>query len=194
MNANILLITGLVIFLGTHSVRIVADEYRTALIARMGLLGWKGLIAVLSLLGFVLLVYGYGAARAEPVMLWSPPPWTKHLTALLTLPAFILFVAAYVPGNKFKSAIGHPLIAGTKVWALGHLLANGTLANLLLFGSFLVWAAFQFSISRRRDRAEGRSYPAGPASRTAITIVVGIVAWGLFAKFLHFPLIGVQPY
>ena len=70
-----------------NAARIVADEYRTALIARMGLLGWKGLIAVLSLLGFVLLVYGYGAARAEPVMLWSPPPWTKHLTALLTLPA-----------------------------------------------------------------------------------------------------------
>jgi uncharacterized membrane protein len=103
-------------------------------------------------------------------------------------------VAAYVPGNAIKRAIGHPMVAGVKVWALAHLLANGTLADVLLFGTFLAWAVLSFVAARRRDRAAGTTYPAGPGSRTAITVVVGLVAWAVFAFALHRPLIGVAPF
>ena len=189
-----LLMLGLVLFLGVHSTRIVADGWRTATIARVGEKPWKGIYSLLSIAGFVLLVIGYGAARQSPVVLFAPPVWTRHLAALLTIPAFVLLAAAYVPGNAIKRAIGHPMVAGVKVWALAHLLANGTLADVLLFGTFLAWAVLGFIAARRRDRAAGTTYPAGPGSRTAITVVVGLVAWAVFAFALHRPLIGVAPF
>jgi len=189
-----LLMIGLALFLGVHSTRIVADGWRTATIARVGEKPWKGIYSLLSIAGFVLLVIGYGAARQSPVVLYAPPVWTRHLAALLTIPAFVLLAAAYVPGNAIKRAVGHPMMAGVKVWALAHLLANGTLADVLLFGTFLAWAVLGFIAARRRDRAAGTSYPAGPASRTAIAVVVGLVAWAVFAFALHRPLIGVAPF
>ena len=189
-----LLLLGLALFLGVHSTRIVADGWRTATIARVGEKPWKGIYSLLSIAGFVLLVIGYGAARQSPVVLYAPPVWTRHLAALLTIPAFVLLAAAYVPGNAIKRAVGHPMMAGVKVWALAHLLANGTLADVLLFGTFLSWAVLGFIAARRRDRAAGTSYPAGPASRTAIAVVVGLVAWAVFAFALHRPLIGVAPF
>jgi uncharacterized membrane protein len=189
-----LLILGLVLFLGVHSTRIVADGWRTATIARVGEKPWKGIYSLLSIAGFVLLVIGYGAARQSPVVLFAPPVWTRHLAALLTIPAFVLLAAAYVPGNAIKRAVGHPMMAGVKVWALAHLLANGTLADVLLFGTFLAWAVLGFIAARRRDRASGTTYPAGPGSRTAIAVVVGLVAWAVFAFALHRPLIGVAPF
>jgi uncharacterized membrane protein len=189
-----LLLLGLALFLGVHSTRIVADGWRTATIARVGEKPWKGIYSLLSIAGFVLLVIGYGAARQSPVVLYAPPVWTRHLAALLTIPAFVLLAAAYVPGNAIKRAVGHPMMAGVKVWALAHLLANGTLADVLLFGTFLAWAVLGFIAARRRDRAAGTSYPAGPASRTAIAVVVGLVAWAVFAFALHRPLIGVAPF
>jgi uncharacterized membrane protein len=189
-----LLLLGLALFLGVHSARIVAEGWRTATIARVGEKPWKGIYSLLSIAGFVLLVIGYGAARQSPVVLFAPPVWTRHLAALLTIPAFVLLVAAYVPGNAIRRAVGHPMMAGVKVWALAHLLANGTLADLLLFGTFLAWAVLGFIAARRRDRAAGTSYPTGPGSRTAITVVVGLVAWAVFAFALHRPLIGVAPF
>jgi uncharacterized membrane protein len=189
-----LLILGLVLFLGVHSTRIVADGWRTATIARIGEMPWKGIYSLLSIAGFVLLVVGYGAARQSPVVLFAPPVWTRHLAALLTIPAFVLLAAAYVPGNAIKRAVGHPMMAGVKVWALAHLLANGTLADVLLFGTFLSWAVLGFIAARRRDRAAGTTYPAGPGSRTAIAVVAGLVAWAVFAFALHRPLIGVAPF
>jgi uncharacterized membrane protein len=189
-----LLILGLVLFLGVHSTRIVADSWRTATIARVGEKPWKGIYSLLSIAGFVLLVIGYGAARQSPVVLFAPPVWTRHLAALLTIPAFVLLAAAYVPGNAIKRAVGHPMMAGVKVWALAHLLANGTLADFLLFGTFLSWAVLGFIAARRRDRASGTTYPAGPGSRTAIAVVAGLVAWAVFAFALHRPLIGVAPF
>jgi uncharacterized membrane protein len=189
-----LLILGLALFLGVHSTRIVADGWRTATIARVGEKSWKGIYTLLSIAGFVLLVIGYGAARQSPVVLYVPPVWSRHLAALLTIPAFVLVVAAYVRGNAIKRAIGHPMVAGVKVWALAHLLANGTLADVLLFGAFLVWAVLSFIAARRRDRAAGTTYPAGPGVRTVITVVVGLVAWAVFAFALHRPLIGVAPF
>ena len=185
---------GLILFLGAHSTRALADGWRSAMIARLGEGTWKGMYSLLSLAGFVLICYGYGLARAEPVVLWVPPVWTRHLAAVLTIPAFILLAAAYVPGNRIKAVVGHPMVAGVKVWALAHLLANGNLADVLLFGGFLVWAVLSFRAARGRDRAAGTGYPAGPASSTLATIGIGLVVWAAFAFALHGWLIGVKPF
>jgi uncharacterized membrane protein len=189
-----LLLIGLVLFFAPHSVRIFADGWRSAAVARMGLMPWKGVYAVVSIIGFVLIVWGYGLARSQPVLLYTPPVWTKHLTSLLTIPAFILLVAAYVPGTRIKRAIGHPMVAGTKLWALAHLFSNGTLADVLLFGAFVVWGVLAYTSLRRRDRAAGKVYVTGPVSRDVTAIVVGIAAWAAFAFWLHGPLIGVRPF
>src|SRR5438067_1885171 len=130
MNA---LIAGLVLFLGVHSVRILADRWRTALIARAGERTWKGLYALVSLVGIVLIVWGFGQARLIPVVVWTPPPWTWPVASLLLLPAFVLIVAGNLPGTRMKRALGHPMLLGTLLWALAHLLANGGLAGIVLF-------------------------------------------------------------
>jgi uncharacterized membrane protein len=188
------LIVGLIVFLGTHSVRIVADGWRTQQIARIGEKTWKAGYSLVSLAGFVLIVWGYGMARAEPVWLWAPPVWTRHLAALLTVPAFILLVAAYVPGTRIRAVVGHPMVVGVKVWAFAHLLANGTLADVLLFGAFLAWAVLDYAAARRRDRAAGIRYPAGLLARDIAAVVVGVVVWAAFALWLHAWLIGVRPF
>jgi uncharacterized membrane protein len=188
------LIVGLVIFLGAHSVRIFADPWRGAMRARLGENAWKGLYSLASLAGFVLLIWGYGQSRLAPVALWTPMPWTRHLAALLMLVSFVLLVAAYVPGNGLKARLHHPMVLGVKVWAFAHLIANHTLADLLLFGSFLVWAVLDFRSARQRDRAAGTVYPPGNAARTVTTVVVGVVAWGVFAFWAHGAWIGVRPF
>jgi len=188
------LILGLLLFLGAHSVRIFIPGVRTALIEKLGEMTWKGLFSVVSLAGLALIVWGYGQARMAPVWLWISPQWTYHLAALLMLLAFVLLAAAYIPGNRIKARMGHPMLLATKVWALAHLFANGTLADLLLFGSFLVWAIADFAVSRRRDRAEGVTYPALGLSRDLTVLVVGLVGYGVFAFWLHGLLIGVRPF
>jgi len=187
------LVLGLVLFLGVHSVRIVADGWRTQTIQRIGALPWKGLYSVASVLGFVLIVWGFGQARMQPLQLWSPPVGMRHAASLLTLFAFVLLAAAYVPGNGIKSRVKHPMVLGVKVWALAHLLANGNLAHVVLFGAFLVWAVLDFSSSRRRDRAAGAVYPPGRPLATVTTVVVGGVAWVVFAMWLHGWWIGIRP-
>jgi uncharacterized membrane protein len=144
-------------------------------------------------LGFVLLVWGFGLARETPVVLWSPPAGMRHLAALLTLFAFVLLAAAYVPRNHLKARLHHPMVLAVKVWALAHLLSNGNLAHVVLFGSFLVWSVVCFSAARRRDRAQAITYPAGTTASTVSTLVIGVVAWGVFAMVLHGLLIGVRP-
>jgi uncharacterized membrane protein len=188
------LIVGLVIFLGVHSVRVFAEPWRTGVRARIGENAWKGAYSLASLVGIVLLSYGYGQARLDPVALWAPMGWTRHLAALLMLVSFILLTAAYVPGNGIKAKLHHPMVLGVKVWALAHLLANHTLADLLLFGGFLVWSVLSFRAARQRDRAAGTVYPPGSAARTGITVVVGVVAYAVFAFWAHGPLIGVRPF
>jgi uncharacterized membrane protein len=190
----IILMLGLLIFLGVHSVRIFADPWRSTMRARMGEGSWKGMYSLLSIAGFVLLIWGYGQARQAPVVLWTPPLAMRHLAGLLTLIAFIFITAAYVPRNGLKARLHHPMLLGVKVWALAHLLANGTLADVLLFGSFLVWAILCFKSARQRDRANNTVYPAGTASGTAITVVAGAAAWAVFAFWLHGMLIGVRPF
>ena len=186
-----ILIIGLVIFLGLHSVRIFADGWRDDKKAQWGEGAWKGLYSVASIIGLALIVWGYGLARQQPVVLWVPPVATRHIAALLMLFAFILLAAAYVPGNAIKSKLRHPMTLSVKTWALAHLLANGNLADVVLFGSFLIWAVLCFIAARKRDRAAATVYPAGKAVPTVITIVIGLVAYGVFAAVLHKWLIGV---
>lgn len=189
-----LLITGLVLFLGVHSVRIVADDWRTAQIAKSGEKRWKLVYTAISLVGFALIVFGYAQARQATLLLYTPPVWMRHVAALLTLLSFVLIAAAYVKGTRIKARVGHPMILGVKVWAFAHLLANGTLADVVLFGAFLAWAVLDFIASRRRDRAAGIVYPVGPPSRDLIAIGAGGLAWAIFAFVLHGPLIGVRPF
>jgi uncharacterized membrane protein len=192
--AMTMLIAGLVIFLGLHSLRVFAEGWRTRTRERMGVDAWKGLYSVLSLAGLALIVWGYAAARQHPVPLWVPPVWSRHLASLLTLPAFILLLAAYVPGNAFKARLHHPMLLGVKFWALAHLLANGALADLLLFGGFLAWAALAFRAARRRDRADGVAYAAGRWVPTVVTGALGLATWAAFALWAHAAWIGVRPF
>lgn len=189
-----LLVAGLILFLGAHSVRIFADDWRSAQIARRGANAWKGAYTLISVAGLVLVVWAYGLARQSPVIVYSPPVWLRHLGTVLTIPAFILIAAAYVPGTRIKRAVGHPMVLGVKLWALAHLLANGALADVVLFGSFLVWAVFNYAAARRRDRAAGVVYAAGPVSRDLTAIAAGLVLWAVFAFWLHGALIGVRPF
>ena len=186
------LILGLVLFIGVHMVRVVADDWRTRTIARIGAQPWKGAYSLLSLVGFGLIVWGFSQARMVPIQLWSPPPGMRHLASPLTLIAFVLLVAAYVPANGIKARVHHPMVLGVKVWALAHLLANGNMAHVVLFGSFLVWAVLSFSAARRRDRAAGTVYTPGQPVRTVITVVVGVIAWAVFAMWLHGWWIGIR--
>jgi uncharacterized membrane protein len=192
--AMTMLIIGLVIFLGVHAIRIVAEGWRQAQIARFGEHAWKLGFSVLSAVGLGLIIWGYGAARQAPVVLWNPPPGMRHAAGLLTLIAFVFLAAAYVPRNHLKARFHHPMVLGVKAWAVAHLLANGTLADVLLFGSFLVWAVCSYIAARRRDRLAGVTYPAGSAGGTLTTAVAGTAAWALFAFWLHGVLIGVRPF
>jgi uncharacterized membrane protein len=188
------LIIGLAIFLGIHSIRIIAAGWRREKIKSVGERTWKLGYSVLSAVGLGLIIWGYGAARQAPVVLWNPPVGMRHAAGLLTLVAFIFLAAAYVPPNHIKARFHHPMVLGVKAWALGHLLANGTLADVLLFGSLLVWAVFSFIAARKRDRLAGTTYPAGTTGGTLTAVVVGTVAWAVFAFWLHGVLIGVRPF
>lgn len=189
-----LLVLGLLLFLGVHSVRIVADPWRTATLARVGDKTWKGVYTLLAITGFGLIVWGYSLARQSPVALWAPMPWARHLASLLTLLAFILLAAAYVPRNGFKARLHHPMLLSVKLWAFAHLLANHTLADLLLFGGFLLWAVLAFRAARKRDAAAATVYPAGTAVGTVATVVVGAAAWAGFALWAHAAWLGIRPF
>ena len=189
-----ILLLGLLLFLGCHSVRIFADDWRSEQIRAHGALKWKAIHALVSAAGLVLVVWGYGAARAEPVDLWTPPTAMRHVAALLMLLAFVLLTASYVPGSRLKAKLRHPMVLGVKVWALAHLLSNGRLADVVLFGSFLVWAVLSFRAARQRDRAAGSLALSLHSGRDVITAFVGIFAWIIFALWLHGPLIGVRPF
>ena len=189
-----LLVLGLILFLGMHSVRIFADGWRSAQIARRGPGAWKGLYTLVSLIGFGLIVWGYGLARQQPVALWTPQPWARHLASLLMLFSFILLVAAYVPKNGIKSWLHHPMVLSVKLWALAHLLANHTLADLLLFGGFLAWSIASFAPARRRDRTAGTVYAPGRLAPTAVVVGVGLVAYLALVMGGHLWLFGVRPF
>ena len=187
-----LLIAGLVLFLGVHSVAIIAPSFRTRTIQRMGEGAWKGLYALISSAGFVLICYGFGLARQAPVVLYSPPTWLRHLAFLVMLPVFPLLIAAYLPG-RIKTAAKHPMLAAVKFWAFAHLLANGSLADVLLFGGFLAWAVLdRISVKRRAMPQVLRTAPPGPWN-DAIAVVLGLAVYALLIGWAHVRLFGVSP-
>jgi uncharacterized membrane protein len=187
------LLLGLLLFLGIHCTRIFADGLRTRAIARIGDRPWKLLYTVISFAGLGLIIWGYAQARQSPVVLYTPPHWTYWIAAALMLLSFILIVAAYVPGNHFKAKLGHPMLAGTKLWAFAHLISNGTLADVALFGGFLAWAVLNFTSMRRRDRAAGKTYRPGTIMGDLIALAIGGIVWVAFAFWAHAWLFGVKP-
>jgi uncharacterized membrane protein len=191
----LIMLSGLLLFLGVHSVRIYADDWRERQCQKWGINTWRGAYSAFSLLGMVLIIWGFGMVREMPVVLWMPPMGMRHAASLFTLLAFILLAAAYVPDNAIKARVYHPMVVGVKLWAVGHLLANGNLAHVILFGSFLVWAVVDFMAARQRDRRNPSSrLPPTTAKATAITVVVGVVSWAVFAFWLHGWLIGIKPF
>ena len=185
------LILGLVLFLGPHSVEIFSSKLRASAVASMGERPWKGLYTLVSIIGFVLIIYGYGQARQDPILLYAPPVWMRHLSALIMLPVFPLLLAAYMPG-RIKTALKHPMLAAVKFWALAHLLANGMLADVVLFGSFLAWAvADRISFKRRVQRPIHTAPPS--KMNDVIAVVGGLALYVIFALWLHVRLIGVPP-
>ena len=188
------LILGLLMFLGMHSARIFAEGWRSQVTTQRGPGAWKGLYTVVSLVGFGLIVWGYGQARLAPQVLWASPTWTRHLAALAMWLSLVLLVAAYLPGNGIKARLHHPMVLAVKVWAFAHLLANNTLADVVLFGGFALWAVLDFRSSRQRDRITGTVYPAGTIGATVATVVLGTALWAAFAFWLHMLLFGVRPF
>jgi uncharacterized membrane protein len=187
-----LLIIGLIIFLGSHSCRIFAEPWRNHMIDRLGEVKWKGLCAIISLIGLVLIVIGYGQARQMPVVLWQPPIYLAHIAILLNLVAFIFLAASASTNNAIRLKLKHPMILGVKVWALAHLLANGTLVDLILFGSFLLWAVLDFRSARKRP-IHMQEKVVVSSKATIIVIITGVVVWAVFIFGLHQYLIGVSP-
>jgi uncharacterized membrane protein len=185
------LVLGLILFLGVHSVSIVAPAWRDGMHARLGEGPWKGLYSVVALIGFVLIIVGYGWARQDPVVVYLPPTWLRHVALLLLLPVFPLLLAVYLPG-RIKSAAKHPMLLATKFWALAHLLANGTLADVLLFGGFLAWAvADRISFKHRTQRP----LPGAPPSpvNDLIAVVGGLAIYVVFMLWAHVWLFSVSP-
>jgi len=190
------LVAGLVLFLGVHSVSVVAPGARDRWAARLGENPWKGIYSIVSLAGLVLIVLGYSAARQSPIVLYTPLTALRHLSALLMLPVFILLIAAYVPG-RIRRAAKHPMLAAVKFWALAHLLANGTLADVLLFGGFLAWAvADRISVKRRAAAGLRVGPPVGTQGpdRDLMAVIGGLVVYGVFAGWAHGALFGVRPF
>jgi len=185
---NVLLL-GLVIFFGGHSVSIVNDPWRGRMVAKMGEWPWKGLYALVSLIGFVLIVWGYGLARHDPVVVYTPPGWLRPVAMVLLVPVFPLLLATYLPG-RIQAAAQHPMLVATKLWAVAHLLANGMLADVLLFGAFLVWAVLDRISMKHRTQ---RPVPSVPPSRVndLIAVAGGLALYAAFVLWLHGWLIGI---
>lgn len=190
----IVFLVGLVLFLAIHSVSIVAPEWRGAQLARRGERGWKGIYSIVSGIGLVLLIVGYGMARREPVVLYTPPAALRHLALLVMVPVFPLLLAAYLPG-RIRNAAKHPLLLATKLWATAHLLANGTLVDVLLFGGFLVWAVADRVSVKRRSAGAAHDAPAAPAraANDAIAVAGGLAVYLVFIFWAHRWMIGVSP-
>ena len=182
-----LLIVAIVIFLGTHLVPTL--PLRGRLVGRLGETGYKVAFSLLSIASFVFLVWAF--AKAPIVQVWSPPSWTRWVAIVLMLPAFIFMVAAYVPG-KIKAKLKHPFLVAIKTWALAHLIANGDLASIILFGSFLAYAVYDRITLKRRtaDATDSGAGTRGRRATTSIAVVLGMVLYLVFLVWLHPLLIG----
>ena len=189
----IYLLLGLLVFLGVHSVRIVADGWRTRTRERMGPLAWKAIYSLLSVVGLALIVWGFGQVRQMPIQLWNPPFVLRHVASVVNLVAFVLLAAAYVPSNRIRARVHHPMVQGVVLWSVAHLMANGNLGQMVLFGSFLLWGVLDWRAATRRDQHFGAVYPSGTVGATGITVALGVGGWIVFTLWLHGILIGVRP-
>ena len=199
-----LLTLGLVLFLGAHSTRIFAENWRQAALERLGEKAYKGAYALVSLVGFGLLIVGFDQVRWDSPAMWTPPVWVKHVAALLMLLSLVLLACAYAPRNAIKAKLHHPMVLSVKVWALAHLLANPRVADLLLFGAFLLWSVLNFRAARQRDRlAAASAQETGGAGRlpapqvslaaTLRAVGIGVVVWAILLSHGHVWLFGVSP-
>jgi len=198
-----LLILGLVLFLGAHSTRVFAENWRQATLERLGEKAYKGVYTLVSLVGFGLMMFGFDQVRWDSPVLWSPPVWAKHGSAFLMLVSLVLLACAHAPRNAVKAKLHHPMVLSVKVWALAHLLANPRLADVVLFGAFLLWSVLNFRAARRRDRLAAASLSAGegsgalePEVSSAATwraIGIGVVVWAILLSRGHAWLFGVSP-
>jgi uncharacterized membrane protein len=188
-----ILILGLIVFIGAHAFT-MAREPRARAIARLGEGPYKGLYSLVSLIGLVLIIWGFGEYRAGGyTQVWNPLVWTRHLAVLLVWPAFVAFVAAYLPG-RIRRTLNHPMLAGLKIWALAHLLANGDLGSMLLFGALLAWAVAARISTKRRDEVLDHGGPAAaPAGwrNDILAVAIGTALYLVFLLWLHPLLIGV---
>ena len=185
------LIIGLFIFLGIHSFRIVSEAGRSAMLGRLGEMRFKGAYSILSFIGLLLIVYGYGWARAGQGLLYQPLPGLKHLALVLVPIGFVLVAASYVPTGRIKAMVRHPMVLGIAFWALAHLLANGGTADVILFGAFFVWAVLDYlnSLGRAAPDLSPRPRVVGDVA----AIVVGAVISGFFLAGGHLWLFGISP-
>jgi len=188
------LIIGLIVFFGLHSVRVFAEPWRVRQIAALGEPRWKGLYSVASIAGLALMLWGFSMVRIGGPVVWSPPKALHYVTGVLVLVSFVLVAAGYVPGTKIKAATGHPMTLGIKTWAFAHLLSAGSLADILLFGSFLVWSVLVYAAARRRDRAAGTPRPEGQWTRDIVAVVIGVLAWVAVVAWVHRWLVGANPF
>ena len=197
------LILGLVLFLGAHSTRVFAENWRQAILERLGEKAYKGVYTLVSLVGFGLMVFGFDQVRWDSPLLWAPPVWVKHAAALLMLLSLVLLASAYTPRNAIKVKLHHPMVLSVKVWALAHLLANPRLADVVLFGAFLLWSVLNFRAARQRDRLVAAATETGAetavpapevsAAATWRAIGIGVVVWAFLLSRGHTWLFGVSP-
>ena len=186
-----ILITGLVLFLGMHSISIVNASWRDRMVTKLGLLAWQGPYSLLAIAGFVLIIHGYQLASESPVILYEPPVWLHHVSLLLMVFVFPLFFATYLPG-RIQTVAKHPTLVATKTWALAHLLANGSLADVVLFGAFLAWAVVDRISIKRRIPIAVSGVPASKLN-DVLVIVLGLGVYVLFVLWAHAWLFGVSP-
>ncbi|BDX02222.1 hypothetical protein MACH16_09700 [Marinomonas pontica] len=190
----LILVIGLVVFFCLHSVRLVAPHWRETIMQQHGAMRWKMRFGMITLLSTAFIVMGYLQMRVEPVWLWFPPVWTRHLAGLLVLVALFFAGSALVPNTTMKKKIGYPMLIAVKIWAFAHLISNGSLADVMVFGSFLVWSIVSFAVYRRRDRKAGviRDFESGVQYDLA-AFAFAMVSWFAIAFYLHQAIIGVSP-
>ncbi|MGY0504107.1 NnrU family protein [Luteimonas sp. e5] len=186
-----LFLLGLVVFLGLHSLRMLAPRWRQAQLARLGEKRWKGLFSLISLLAFIAMAWGFAQLGRQPQWLWQPPASLRHAAFALLALAFVLLTAAYVPHNAIRARLRHPMLLGTALWALAHLMLSGKLHMVLLCAGFALWAVLGYAEARRRPLQVDAVNARG--SMTLVTIVLGLGFYLLFALYLHRWLFGVAP-
>ncbi|WP_394182443.1 NnrU family protein [Marinomonas posidonica] len=189
----LMLVVGLVIFICVHSIRVVAPNWREVHLEKTGLVQWRTRFILLSVLSLALIVLGYQKMRLEPIWLWFPPIVVQHISSLVMLVALFALGSAMVPKTTLKSKMGYPFLISVKLWAFAHLMSNGTLADVILFGSLLVWSVVSFAVYRRRDRRNGVIREDGGVQYNLVAFVFAMVSWFAIVFFLHKVVIGVSP-